>query len=374
MCTRSRVLAVAVFALGVPACFSQEPADFSTCRINFSKDAPVAFVTANWGDSKTSARGGAMVLDLHTSLVLKNTGSQRIRGIILLVTAQEVAPGGKASVAVPSLDVAAGDTFPVRIDLRLLRPLAAGTGPLVEIGLDGVLFDNLAFYGPDKLNSKRSLTTWELEARRDRQHFKSVLAAKGPEALRTEIIASMNRQSAHPRLDVQLARGRSSNQEPEHDVDVAFLRVPNAPVEALNSVGRVAGNEARLPHVELRNRSDRAVRYLEIAMLVSDTQGRRVVAGAVPGDVNLAPGQKGTVEQHNSLRINTGGTAMKIAGLSGFVSQVQFADGTVWIPSRAALDDPALRSVMNVSPEEQRLTELYRRRGLPALVQELKKF
>ncbi|MCC7497587.1 MAG: hypothetical protein IT160_08430 [Bryobacterales bacterium] len=374
MSTRSRVLAIAAFALGATAAFGFEEGDFSTCRINLSKDDPVAFVSANWGDSKTSARGGAMVLDLHTSLVLKNTGSRRIRGITLLVTAQEVAPGGKASVAVPSLDVAAGDTFPVRVDLRLLRPLTAGTGPLVEIGLDGVLFDDLAFYGPDKLGSRRSLTAWELEARRDRQYFKSILASKGTGGLQREIVASMNRQAAHPRLDVQLARGRASNLELEHDVDVAFLQLAGVPVEVLRSVGRVSGNEARLPRVELRNQSDRAVRYLEIAMLVSDTQGHRVVAGALPGNLDLAPGKTGVVQQHSSLRINTGGTAMKIAGLSGFVSQVQFADGSMWIPSRAALDDPTLRQVLNVSPEEQRLTELYRRRGLPALVAELNKF
>ncbi|MCX6625529.1 MAG: hypothetical protein NTY38_31605, partial [Acidobacteria bacterium] len=169
--------ALACSALAALTCFGQDAGESSSWRISFSKDAPVAVVTANWGDSKTSARGGAIVLDLHTSLVLKNTGGQRIRGITLLVTAQEVAPGGKASVAVPSLDVAPGETFPVRVDLRLLRPLAAGAGPLVEIGLDGVLFESLAFYGPDKVNSRRSLTAWELEARRDRQHFRSILAA-----------------------------------------------------------------------------------------------------------------------------------------------------------------------------------------------------
>jgi hypothetical protein len=28
------------------------------------------------------------------------------------------------------------------------------------------------FYGPDRLNSRRSMTGWELEARRDRRHFR----------------------------------------------------------------------------------------------------------------------------------------------------------------------------------------------------------
>ena len=373
MCTRSSISAAAVFALFSVACFGQA-SESSSLRISFAKEAPVAVMSANWGDSKTSARGGATVVDLHTALALKNTGSLRIRGITLLVTAQEVAPGGKASVAVPSLDVAPGETFPVRVDLRLLRPLAAGNGPLVEISLDGVLFDNLTFYGPNKVQSQRSLMAWEMEARRDRHHFKSILAAHGAEPLREEIIASLNRQTAHPRLDVQLAHGRVSNQEPERDVKVAFVHLPDAPVEALETVGRVAGNEARLPHVELRNRSDRSVQYLEIAMLVADGQGLSVVAGSVPGDVNLGPGQTGKVEQRNSLRVNASGMALHIAGLSGYISQVQFADGTVWVPSRAALADPALASAVNVSPEEQRLTRLYQKRGLQAVIDELKRF
>ncbi len=58
----------------------------------------------------------------------------------------------------------------------------------------------------------------------------------------------------------------------------------------------------------------------------------------------------------------------------GFVSQVEFADGSVWVPSRAALSDPKLARVVAPSPEEQRLTELYRKKGLAAVVAELNKF
>ena len=74
---------------------------------------------------------------------------------------------------VPSLNAGPGENFPIRIDLRLLRPLQSN-GPLVEIGLDGILFDDLSFYGPNRLNSRRSMTVWEMEARRDRQFFKQV--------------------------------------------------------------------------------------------------------------------------------------------------------------------------------------------------------
>jgi hypothetical protein len=44
------------------------------------------------------------------------------------------------------------------------------------VGLDGVLFDDFSFYGPNQLDSKRSMMVWETEAQRDRQYFKSILA------------------------------------------------------------------------------------------------------------------------------------------------------------------------------------------------------
>ena len=86
----------------------------------------MAVLASDHGDSNETARGGAMLLDLHAALSLRNSTQRRIRGITLLVTAQEVTPGGKGSVTVTSLDVGPDETFPVRIDLRLLRPLAGG--------------------------------------------------------------------------------------------------------------------------------------------------------------------------------------------------------------------------------------------------------
>ena len=62
---------------------------------------------------------------MHAALSLRNSSQRRIRGITLAVLAQEVTPGGKGSISVPSLDVAPGETFSVRVDLQLLRPLGA---------------------------------------------------------------------------------------------------------------------------------------------------------------------------------------------------------------------------------------------------------
>ena len=350
----------------------------SSLKIDFPKDSPVTVVSADMGDSGITARGSAMVIDLRASLSLRNSAPRRLRGVTLLVSAQEVTAGGKASVSVPSLNVGPGESFPVRVDLRLLRPLLP-TGPLVVVSLDGVLFDDLSFYGPDKLHSRRSMTVWELEARRDRQHFKSVLAAQGQETLRKELLQSLARQNDRPNVDVQFARGgRATNIDAGRAVQFAFLRVPDSPIEPVDGTARIAGNEASSPSLEVLNRSDRAVRYFEVGWIIRDAGGQDFLAGSVPAsdpDLNLAPGRKSRVLQDASLRFSAApGKPISIAGMTGFVSQVEFTDGSVWVPSRAALSDPQLLRVVGPSPEEQRLTELYRKKGLAAVVAELNKF
>src|SRR5712692_5122231 len=192
-------------------------------KIDLPKDSPVTLLSTESSDSTESARGGAMLLDFHAALSLRNSSQRKIRGITLLVMAQEVTPGGKGSVTVTSLDVGPGESFPVRIDLRLLRPLQASNGVPVQIGLDGVLFDDLTFYGPDRLNSRHALTLCEWEARRDRRYFKSLLAEGGPPRLQQEILASLGRQTDRPGLEVQMVRGgRATNQEAEKQVQLEF--------------------------------------------------------------------------------------------------------------------------------------------------------
>lgn len=369
----------ALFVGGMLAANAQQPA--SSFRIDFPADSPVGVVTADWGESRTSTLGGAVMLDLHAALSLRNTGVKHIRGITLLVLAQEVSPGGKASVAVPSLNIGAGEAFPVRIDLRLLRPAAAAAGPLVKIGIDGVLFDDLTFYGPDKLNSRRTMTVWELEARRDRRYFKSILDAQGPKGLQEAILASIARQSDRSTLDVRVSRrGRATAlAAPSRDVQFAFLKFPDSPLDPVSGSAAVAGDEARMPHIDVVNRSDRPIRYFEIGWIIQDREGREYLAGSVPATdaaLKLAPGQRSSVQEDAALKFSSRpGRPLSITGLTGFVSQVEFADGRLWIPDSSALSDPRLQKALAPSAEEQRLAGIYvKRGGLPALINELKKF
>jgi len=373
---RSKYVFIPVLLLAWAA-LAQVPIDPRTSvKVNFPNDSPLSLVSADWGETRATARGGALVLDLHTSLSLKNSGARRIRSVTLLVLAQEVTPGGKASVAVPSLNVASGETFPVRVDLRLLRPLTPNTGPLVEVKLDGILFDDLSFFGPNRLNSRRTMTAWELEAQRDRKYFKSVLEARGPEALRQDVVASLARQAERPRLDLQMARsGRATAAGAGQELKLAFLKLGDSPVEAISGEALVAGNEMRAPRLDIRNLSKREVDYIEIGWILEDRAGRQFLAGAMPAELKLAPGAASQVQQETSLRFNSRtGPPLAIRSIKGYVSQVQFASGDTWIPSRASLEAARLLGTVAPSAEELRLTELYRKRGLTALVEELKKF
>jgi hypothetical protein len=353
----------------------------SSIAISFPADSPVTLVSSDVGESRASARGGAMVLDLHMSLKLRNNSSHRVRGLTMVVAAQEVTPGGKGSVAVPCLDVAAGDVFPLPINIRLLRPLQAQGGPLVQVRLDGILFNDYSFYGPNLLDSRRSMMVWETEAERDRKHFKSILASYGAEGLQRLALDSLSRQASRPRLDVQVSRGGRSTSAaaggPERQAQFAFLQFPDSPVEPLDGSVRIAGNEAKAPHIEVRNRSAKSIKYFEIGWIVKDNQGKEFWAASVPasgGELNLHPGQTGRALQDTALRFSKGSEPVAIEGMTGFVSQVEYTNGQIWVPNRASLENTQLLRVLAPSPEEQRLTDLYRTKGLKALMEELKKY
>ena len=380
LCSGPFVCALITFSLAA----QDRPLDpLNSVKIDLQPDSPLSLISMSMGDSRASTRGGAMVLDLHMELKLRNAGFRRVRGVTLLITTQEFAPGGKGSVARPCIDVAPTQEFTVPVDLRLVRPVQQlANGPLVRVQLDGVLFDDLSFYGPNKLNSQRSMTFWETEAQRDRAYFKHVLKAQGERGLQDEMLLSMAKQADHSRLDVALNRnGRavgsivSSN---EHITPFAFLKMPSAPVQPVQGWAEISGNEARSPEIEVINQSAKAVRYVEIGWMVKDTEGHDYLAGSVPGSSTpmlLPPGQRSHLSPDTTLKFSRTGRPVEIQGMTGFVSQVEFADGKVWVPTRAEIkaSSPLLR-IIAPSPEEQRLADIYNNKGLPALIAELNKY
>jgi hypothetical protein len=353
----------------------------SSVKIDLPADSPLALLSTSMGDSRATSRGGAIILDLRMALTLRNAGFKHVRGVTLLVTAQEFAPGGKGSVARPSIDVAPGETFTLPVELRLVRPVQQPTGPLVRVQLDGVLFDDLSFFGPNKLNSRRALTFWEAEAQRDRAWFKQALQSRGELGLGDEMRKSLARQAERPQLDVSLTRnGRATGATVpagDHVAQFAFLSMPNAPVQPLEGWAAISGNEARSPQIEVVNNSGKPVRYVEIGWLVKDARGQEYPAGSVPASEPtflLPSGKRATLLQDTALKFSHTGRPVDITGMTGYVSQVEFADGHVWVPSRRDLDSSPLLRVTAPSPEEQRLADLYLKKGLGALVAELNRY
>jgi hypothetical protein len=313
---------------------------------------------------------------------LVNSSSRRIHGVTLRVVAQEVTLGGKGSVTYPSLNVGPGENFQVRIDMQLMRPSNVTGGPLVQVDLDGVLFQDLSFFGPDRLNSRRTMTACEMEAQRDREHFKRILGQSGGKAaLQREMLESMARQSEVSQLAVSVKRtGRavtSAATGSEHDAEFAFLQFPDSPVEPIKGAARISGNEARAPHIEVRNKSNRPVKYVEMGWIVSDPSGKQYMAGSLPSadsDLELPPGRSARLLQETTLNFSARGQPVNVSKMVGFVNQVEFTDGKIWVPNRQNLDNTLLLRVLPPSAEEQRLTDIYRKRGIDGLAAELGKF
>lgn len=333
-------------------------------RVVLPAGAPVSLQSADWDQSKATARGGALLVDLHSTLQLKNESPRRVRAVSLQVVAQEVTPGGKGAVTVPSLDVAPGESFSVRVDLRLMRPLARAGSALVEVSLDGLLFDDLTFYGPNRLNSRRSLLAWEMEARRDRQMLLSLLKQGGAGRLQEEMVQASSRLTEQAGVEMRVARAPA--QAAGKELAFAFVAVPGAPVELNQGTAWVAPGEARSPRIQLTNRSRRAVRAVEIGWIVQDARGKQFVAGALPAEIDIPPGQEAQISRERALQFaRPGQPPMEIAALAAYVATVEYADGEVWVPGRGA---PAL------SGEMRRLVEVYRRHGVNAVVAQLQRF
>src|SRR5687768_8390039 len=320
-------LAILALAGGLSALAQEAPLPSGSVNINLPKDSPVAVLGMSSDQSRTTARGAAMVVDLHMSLTLRNSSSSRIHGVTLRVVSQEATMGGKGSVTIPNVNIAPGEVFPVRIDMQLVRPTQVIGGQLVQVDLDGVLFQDLSFYGPDRLNSRRYMTACALEAQRDREHFKRVLADGGSESLRQEMLASLKRQSELPAMAVKVKRGpvvSSAALPPEHPAEFAFVQFPDSPVEPLKGWAQIAGNEARAPRIEVRNRSSKQVKYVELGWLVSDPSGKQYMAGGLASsspDLFLPPGQTGRVLQDSTLNFTSNGQPVRLQKMTGFVSQ-----------------------------------------------------
>ena len=366
-----------------PLLAQDAPLSNSSVSVNLPLDSPVVLLQLSTGDSRSTPRGPALMLDLHLSLMFRNTSPNRIHGVTLRVVSQEVAMGGVGSVFQPGLNVGPGEVFPVRISTKLMRPTNL-PGALLQINLDGVLFQDFTFYGEDKLHSRRIMTASEMEAQRDRANLKRLLAQGGSEALKNGVLTILHRQQSLPQLQGRIVRGRTMTNAAvaavtaERNEKFAFLQFPDGPIELMQGETLIAGSEVRTPTIRVRNRTDKQVKYVELGWVVTDASGNAYSAGSLPSTSPsfLLPARGTTdVRQESTLEFAAKGKPLSINKVTGFVNQVEFADGKVWIPNRQNMEsNPLLMQVLEPSVEEERLADIYVNLGLPALMEELKKW
>jgi len=71
-----------IFAGAIALCGQETKLDpHSSVQINFPQDSPVLQLSSAVDESRATPRGGAMVVDLHMSLSLRNSGTRNIRGL-----------------------------------------------------------------------------------------------------------------------------------------------------------------------------------------------------------------------------------------------------------------------------------------------------
>jgi hypothetical protein len=368
-------------AVGSPAS-AADPDPNSVGRwltFDFPRDSPVLPVSFTMGSSTARIKGSSMVLDLHAAFVLRNVGPKSLSGLTMRVDAQDL-QSGKGSVTVPSLMVQPGETFPVRVDMEILRPIASGrttTPSLVQVSLDCALFSDLTAYGPDLLHARHSLVVYELEARREREYLAVLLHNQQWAKLRDELNFGLP-DAAPPRLGFEFVRGPLNSVLREQAFAVSPVTFSGAPVQPIGGGAQVIGNEVRSPYVELRRTSTRGVRSLELGWIVRDDHGRDFVGGSIPVALSGEAIQTVKITDSAALRFSNGiGQPMVIGALRAFVNDVEFSDGKLWIPSRNDIDeatsDPVLRHELANSPEQQRLAKIYRLHGTAGLAEELKR-
>ena len=102
--------------------------------------------------------------------------------------------------------------------------------------------------------------------------------------------------------------------------------------------------------------------------MLKDQRGKSYITGVIPVSVPLQPFATTTIVQDTAFKFSeANGQPVLLDSISGFVNSVEYSDGRMWVPDR----NPRL---LNPSPEEQRLTQIYKKKGIQALIEELQKF
>lgn len=313
---------------------------------------------------------------INISLGLKNTGPRTIIGLTFRIDAPFLT-AGHASLSMPNLEVAKDGmvSVPFKLELSRFAPQTHSDSAL-QISLDCVLFNDLSRYGPDTLHSHQSLGVFAAENRRERLYLQQLLRTGRVAEVREELNFGLPETPQDFRV-AALPQGTSAASAQER-IAVVALSVTKSPLQILSSEAYGTPDGVARSVLRIRNVSPREIAAVGLVFLVRDEHATDFVGAVLPERLDLMPGSEGRFVETEDLRFSrTSGPPMLIRGLSLCVSSIEFTDGSVWVPSREdveqATPNPTLRRLLTDSPERQRLAGLFRREGINAVAEELRK-
>ncbi len=346
--------------------------------VEFPRDSPIIVTSARFGPNQSGrVRGMSMTSDLHGDLLLRNSSTKVLAGLTLRIDSPNLGLALKASITLPSLRTAPGETVPIRIDAALVQPISSEnlTGASVSVSLDCAEFSDGSTFGPDTLDTEQQLQFYRAEAERDRKYLAGLLSAgqlpRLREALNFGLLDTGRALAGMEVLPPETADNAKTQPSP-----IMCRNYDSSPVSILDGTFHHVRSQLRGSRVTVRNRSAKPIKNVEVGYLVGSPREGLFFAGTVPSAASLAPGQQINLAGAPPLRVfESSGEPSASATLVAFVARATFSDGSLWIPSRDDLQsftvDPALRRALSFSPEQQRLAELYHRDSISAVISDL---
>ena len=369
-------------------------------RIVLPASAPLELVHLDYGSSHITRSEQGMLMDLDLRLIVRNRSPKPIEGLALALSYGFSTPGAGGLNAVSGIRLAPGETYAVPARMRVeieLPPRSSRARPVdlptsVRLGLDSVLFADGSAYGPDRMRVLSTMRTNQAESARDRRYLHGLLQKVGLPRL-IPLLEKWARQAAgpgpgsargNPRVLAGVAAERARALAEQADFQVVHF--PDAPLEIVRARAGVyeSGPESGLvdPELEVRSRARTGIVDFQVAWLCDGASGTESRAATISGPGSgsgkasanralvLPPG--GSLEWSDSTVLEIGSGAPLLSG-HVYLRAVEFSDGRIWVPGRAALEAAGLGGVVPPSPEMIRLLRFYQARGPQALSAELRR-
>ncbi len=381
----------------MPSPQSIDPRSF--VRIQLPPDSPLELVKVDYDGSRVTRSAREVHFDLSLVLTLRNRSPKPVEGLALSMGYGFRNPGTEGLNAASGIRLRPGETFDLPARMRgdvevppagsLARPVDLPSS--ARLSLDTVLFQDGSAFGQNRLGLLGPLRINQAEALRDRRYLEALAVSGGPAA----VVRALERWEAawgqQSEISPRALSGARAELLRSHAIPgrVDIVHLPDAPLEILSADASFAEGRVVDPQVEVRNVDHRPVSDFQVVWVFRDASGMEF-RGRTAGGLSkarsaldeargvgrktlLGPGEDTTLSESLVFEAGRESRDLDIVSARVFLRAVEFADGQVWAPTRAALDSLHLGPFLPPSSETTRLWHAYRQRGTQALAAELKK-